>query len=318
MAAPGSQHGHATRLRQGTYSLLPDENLVQFVLPGTYLWQPPPGLQAVRIIYVDAGAGGGSGRVDVTATARGGAGGGGGGASGDLTILMADIRPVSSRDLFQSWTINVGRGGLGGAALVNVAAANGNAGAAGGRTSIDIPRPLSSMASYRIIPAGAAGGGTGGTATSAAGGAGGNGQMNGQVGATGASAGAAGGAPTAMNNFGAGGGGSGGGLTTGNVESAGGSGGLWNQSFTNLLVTAPVAGPATGGRGADAVPGPAFGRWGTGAAGGGSHATLVAGNGGDGVIGSGGGGGGAGLATTGSSGAGGKGGDGALFLLLIW
>lgn len=114
------------------------------------------------------------------------------------------------------------------------------------------------------------------------------------------------------------GGASGSGVTAANGEDFGGIGATWTQTGTGVLVTGAAQGVLGGGDGANAIPGPFLGGWGSGAAGGGSKATGVSGNGGNGVFGSGGAGGAAGLASTGTAGGGGNGGDGVILILLIW
>ena len=310
MSTPGTQKGHASRLRMGTYGLTPDQNLVQFLIPSTSIWQPPRGLNAVRVVYTGGGAGGGSGRLDATGIAKGGGAGGGSSGSGDVVIWMA-----GRRDLFAPWMLTVGAGGVGGASVTG-AATNGLAGTSGSQTTIALPKASSTLGLYQIQTSTSPTGGAGGTATTATAGAAGTGHIIGQVGGGGLTAGAAGQSPGTLNAFGALAGGGGGGVTLANVESIGGVGGIPQLVGTGMQTTA-IPGGAAATRGNDGYPTPYF--MGMGASGGGGSNTATSGGGGgDGIGGGGGGGGGAGLSVTGSSGRGGDGGHGFILLFLIW
>ena len=120
---------------------------------GTYTWQKPVGLSALTILVVGAGGGGGSGRVGAPNTER--YGGGSGATAGRVLVSMFGATVAA---LANSYTVTVGAGGVGGAA-VSAPDTNGNDGSAGGD---------SSFGSLLIAKGG--GGGKGGTQTSSAGG----------------------------------------------------------------------------------------------------------------------------------------------------
>ena len=147
MSTPGAQSGMATRLRMGTYGLTPDQNLVAYLRPGIFLWQPPRGLSAVRVTGISGGSGGGSGRLDATSIAKGGGAGGGAGGAHDLLIPMHGDIFAGSRNT--PWLLTVPAGGAGGAARSGVAI-DGVAGTAGGVVRIDLPRPAGTGTNYAI------------------------------------------------------------------------------------------------------------------------------------------------------------------------
>lgn len=253
-----------------------------------------PGTKIVEFLGVGAGGGGGSGRKGLAGTVRsGGAGGGGGG----VTQHKISITELGNPTQLQ---VDVGAGGAGGDAQAGNSA-NGNAGAVGGNTQLE------TTGGVVISKASGGGGGGNGSAAAAAGGGGGSRAMFvGGAGSGSSNTGLVGVASPAIFIITPTGGGSAGGITTANVQSAGGASGVAYFG----IVTGAVAGTAGGGAGNNGSA-PVSGQLvGSGGSGGGSNNTGNGGNGGNGARGGGGGGGGASVNDTGSSGKGGDGGVG--------
>lgn len=306
MPGSGILTGFGTRLRHGVLQGQRDENLYRYTTPGNFLWTPPRGVSAVRVIRVSGGAGGGAGRYDTTtATVRGGGGGGASSALGDLTIEM-------TQELFAPWAMTIGAGGAGGAAQTSNST-NGSNGGAPTLTSIRVPgKPELGLWSLVCLSVATAGGG--GTAGAGTGGTAGVGHISGTPGNASSATGAAPATNTTTRQVPTGGGG-GGGITTADVASIGGAPLTHLQTSTGFSSGTP-AGGAVDNAGSDGVP--VYGWLAFGASGGGASATGAGGSGGNGLWGSGGGGGGASSAAASQSGAGGRGGDGFVLLFMIW
>jgi hypothetical protein len=266
-------------------------------------WTKPAGnYKLVHIVAIGGGAGGGSGGSVAASTACTGGGGGGGGGYSETDYPIGQFAATEA--------VKIGDGGAGGVGVTNGV---GNAGKAGGHTSITINGVVT------ILGFRATGGGAGQNTTTAstAGGAGG-GLPNGGGGGTGAAAGAAG---TNGTSGAAGGGGGGGGITAASpgVTSAGGFSG---QSGVGLGSTAGgAAGNGTGGSQAAGLKNTDWGTSvplpGSGGSGGGSEsaAGIVAGAGASGTKWGGGGGGGGASRAAAASGAGGDGAPGIIVVI---
>lgn len=268
-----------------------------FLTNGT--WTKPVGAIRVMAIGISSGAGGGSGRRGAAASARTGGGGGAGGIKSEALFLASDLGATEA--------VTVAAGGAGGNAVATDST-DGNVGSAGGVTSFG-------LSTNRWLFATTPGGGGAG-ASGVAGAAGAAAANGGSVGIASVATGVA---PSSANtgagrgtSWTAGGGGAGGGLTTGDLEAAGGNGSV-GASGSNA---APVGGTIPGGAGGAGNAARAGSRQpGSGGAGGAASKTTAAGKGGDGGF-PGGGGGGGGASLNGfASGAGGKGGDGVLYVI---
>lgn len=269
--------------------------LVVDVFTESGTWTKRAGVTAVDVYVIAGGGGGGSGRRDATGTVRCGGGGGGGGG---LTRRL-----ITGAFLGATEPVIVGTGGLGGAA-VTTDATNGNAGSNGTASQFGA---LALTARANTGTGGGGGtnsGGTAGTGNSGgsnSGGFGGAAQGAGGVGAAGAIGVPAYGSAT--------GGGAGGGLTTGDVETAGGAGG--NTGLINPGAAGASNGGAGGNGGSTSSNNPAGG---AGGGGGGSNVGGVGGTGGNGgLYGAGGGGGGA----SDNGNASGAGGNGAAGIVVV-
>lgn len=264
---------------------------------GSGTWTKPAGATWVQLLIVGAGGGGGSGRRGAAGTVRCGGGGGGPGAW-LLVVLRAS-------DMGTTWTVTVGAGGPGGAA-VTADSTNGNPGTDGGLSEF---YALGTMLAF-LCDGGL--GGAGGTATTGAAGAAGPRGTNvgGAGGAASTSGGTGGSAVVSNTSLAPGGGGAGGGVTTGDVAGTGGRGAAGALYGSN-------AGGTGGGAGvAGAVP-VSDGLVGRGGGGGGGNTTGAGGNGGNGSPYGGGGGGGGAVLNGNNSGAGGTGSP-AVVVITTW
>ncbi len=276
---------------------------------GSYTFTIPAAAKAVEFYLIGGGGGGGSGRRGAATTARFG---GGGGAAGCVTQITRLASELSSRSL----TIEVGAGGVGGAA-VTANDTNGNNASAATNSQVVFGSFDNRLNADRggAGSGGTASAGTGGTAASSGaylGSAGGNSSVT----AT----------PSGVNAaspFASAGGGGGGGISAADASQSGalgraqgwilnvGSGGQVNSS----------GGTAPGGNGQNASA--AFTQvlgahpGGAGAGGAAGNASTAGGNGGNGAN-YGGAGGGGGASFNGfSSGAGGNGADG-IVRITVW
>jgi hypothetical protein len=227
-----------------------------FTTVGTTSWTAPAGVRSVDYLVVGGGGGGGNG-FDT--------GGGGGGGGGMVLTSTLSVTPTTS------YTVTVGAGGTGGAAI---------------RTNINGIAGDSSI--FDSITA--FGGGAGNGSRSQPGGSGAKGvaQVSNVSAATGGSGG--GNVATSVGGCGGGGGGAGGdgadGIGAPNAPSAGGAGGAGiSSSLTGSPVTYGAGG--AGARGNTLVTG-TTGATNTGNGGGagsaGSGAAGAGGNGGSGIV----------------------------------
>jgi hypothetical protein len=278
---------------------LPDVQI--FTTAGASTWVKPIGGKVTTVTTIAGGGGGGSGRRGAVDTVRGGGSGGGGGGSGTITL------PTSI--LGDTETVNVGAGGIGGAA-VTANDTNGNPGTVGGNSTFGAWLRVNG-GNAGVAGAAAAGG-------AAAGGAGFPHIINVTGGtASGAGSGATATSGTGMSGIGGGGGAS---ISAANATGNGGNAGIRGTSTgggITTLIAGATGGIAPGGNGIDGTNVAANSPYGGGGGGGGaSSITGNAGNGGNaGKYGGGGGGGGAALNSTGNSGAGGNGADGIVIVI---
>ncbi len=274
-------------------------NLQTFTVSGT--WTNPSSTVArwCRVRGTTGGSGGGSGRRGAPGTVRTGGGGGAGGAPFEFWFLTTELAATVP--------VTVGAGGAGGVAVLTDDT-DGSPGASGGATYFGVSSTVYGTGFSNNSTAG----GRGGSTAAALGGTHGLGGPAGAASSTLGNAGMASSSPFLSSGYMQGcpaSGGSGGGLTSGNVESAGGAG-----ASIPYFLTGGTAGTAGGGSGGvgTSTPVAARARGGAGGGGGGSSVSAPGGGGGNGgTLGAGGGGGGA--STNGfSSGAGGNGANGYL------
>jgi hypothetical protein len=271
-----------------------------FTASGTYT--VPAWARQLTLVCIGAGGGGGSGAAGTNASSRsGGAGGGAGGRSMD----DVDVAELSGATL----TVTIGSAGAGGSAVTGTT--SGNAGAAGGDTTI------ADGVQILLAATGGVGGGAG-TTSNSAGGAGGVGNTpanSGGGGSTGSNASV--GADTARAD-GPGAGGGAGGLNTSGTTVGGKDGG---HGFLIGSASGRRATRGTGGTSGGAGSAGADKAWqrgcGAGGGGGGAIASTHGGAGGAGGAPGGGGGGGGATRDTYNSGAGGNGGRGEVWIIAI-
>lgn len=282
-------------------------------------WVKPTGLKGITIIAFGAGGGGGSGRRGALGSSAG-AGGGGGGGGMQKIYITAD-------SLYQSsYTVKVGAGGQGGAA-VTTDATNGNPGQAGDTTRFGTI--------FFIAGAQGGSGGTTSTLTNAGAGSSGAFMFPGrsayiQVGGTGSQGNAGGTAAAAASQSASAGlsgrgGGGGGGISSSNRRNGGAGGTMVNNAGSTVSGGSggTTTGTINGGNGADDIntsfiqpniPTSSIGVGSGGGGGAGGSDTIAGGTGGNGGRACGGGGGG-GSYNGANSGAGGNGGNG--FLIIV-
>lgn len=276
------------------YGRIPD---VQVFLVGSSTWtKPTPTPLSTTIAMQGPGAAGGSGRMGAAGTVRTGGAGGAGGSREYFTVPSSVLGATEA--------VVVGAVGTGGTA-VSTNDTSGNAGGAAGVCTFGV-RGAGFVGRVGSAGGGAAGGtgaATGGAANTFALAAGGNG---------GASSGTGGAGSTGADSLAAAsGGGSGGGITSGDVVSAGGTGGR-----TLTCQSGATAGASSGGTGGTGFSSDAnSARPGCGAGGGGSNITGNGGTGGVAGAYGGGGAGGAAALNGNNSGAGSSGGAGIIVIL---
>ncbi len=256
-------------------------------------WTNPSSGTAKRVFVrlVGGGGGGGSGRKGAAGSVRCAGGGGAAAAVVEFWTLTTDLGATES--------VTVGAGGTGGAAQTTDST-NGNNGTPGGNTTFNSTTAIGGD------------NGNGGTAANGIGGA--NPAQSSVIGLTatvsgnGAAAsttGATGGSGATVVFWAPTGGGAGGGITSGNIQGQGGTGGNMGNSATVTSLAGGTAGTVGGNPGGNGNAGRGSG---TGGGGGGGNTSGNGGAGGNGGgYGSGGGGGGAAVDATGDSGAGGNG-----------
>ncbi|WP_286158990.1 DUF2793 domain-containing protein [Methylobacterium sp. Leaf456] len=277
------------------------------VVTVTGSWTKPDWAREVDFVAIGGAGGGGSGRRGAAGSVR--TGGGGGGAGG----LASATYPAS--ELAATLSIEIGAGGLGGAA-VTADGTNGNPGGNGGNT-----RVVSGGLGI-VQGAGGTAGQGGSTGAAAAGLAGGTITLDYGNGNGGASAGS-GGAGSGGNNGirASAGAGAGGGLTSADGPGAGGQSGFGHLLAGSRVTQTATGGAAPGGNGGVGAAKPwqrGFGGSGGGGAGGNAAGTVAGGAGGAGSpgggAGGGGGGGGGASANGAASGAGGNGARGEVWI----
>ncbi|SFK79491.1 DUF2793 domain-containing protein [Methylorubrum salsuginis] len=275
------------------------------VVTATGPWTKPSWAREVTCIAIGGGGGGGSGRRGAGGSVRTGGGGGGAGGLAEETFLASELAATLS--------IEIGAGGLGGAAVA-ADNANGNPGGQGGASRV-VSNGLGILAASGGL------GGQGGSTGSAGGGLAGS-AFTMDIGGSGngaSSSGSGGTAPQAANGYRAGaGGGAGGGLTSGDTPSPGGFSGYGYLIGNGRVTPISAGGNAPGGNGSVGAAKSwqrGFGGGGGGGAGGNAAGTVAGGNGGIGAA-AGGPGGGGGASTNGAaSGAGADGGRGEVWIV---
>jgi hypothetical protein len=273
----------------------------------------PIGTKRIRVRGGGGGGQGGSGRRGAAASVRCGGGGGQGGGCFDYELLVTDIYNYSNGGkLFV--TVGAGGSGLGNAQTAD--STNGVAGATGGDTKIGYTT-AATIANTIALGQGGQGGFAGTVSTGAGGGTAddtkGQSTVRGGSGGTASTTGGAGAQSATMTSAGPGGG-AGGGITSGNVDAAGGSG-AWPVGRQGSV--SANGGTAAGGAGEAGTNSSLFTGPGNAGSGGGGNAAGAGGAGGAGGRCAGGGGGGA-SANGSNSGAGGIGGVGFVEITAIF
>jgi hypothetical protein len=133
-------------------------------ISGIYTLTMPAGFNVLRMLAYGAGGGGGSGRLAASSCFGGGAGGGGNGV--ELWFDRRELFPDASGSV--TFSIKVGQGGDGGAAVTS-SPSNGNNGSGGGLTEVDINSSAGYSLFYQLT---GGNGGSGGTNAAGTGGAG--------------------------------------------------------------------------------------------------------------------------------------------------
>lgn len=260
-------------------------------------WTKPAGAKQVFVYAFGPGGGGGSGRKGAAGSVRYGGGGGGGGGFTRGVFLASQLDDNVS--------VTCPSGGLGGAAQTTDSTDGNNGGSPAGSTAFG-----SWCRAY------AGGGGFRGSTSTGPAASAGAGEYDAPNAGTAHISGGAGNPGAASPYWAPGSGGAGGGITSGNVQSAGGNGSSVG-SKVRLALNGGLGGAAGGGNGGNGNSGQTneiVG--GAGGGGGGSSTTGNGGNGGDGAFpGGGGGGGGAATDGMGNSGAGGNGAGGLLVVV---